>query len=98
MDPKTKIINLVEQYIKLFPEEFENFKILMNDKSEADKDDYSQILSGDEYIRRKLWEAPETLINIFNVRFEPEDRTFFESKEGGRWFADTFPVFKASRK
>lgn len=90
---KNKIKEAVSQYTKLFPKEFELFKLMIEDTRRERIDKFSTFAKGDDVIKRKLYEVPEILHGTLMQILEDEELNELYSKKGGRWFAKTFPVF-----
>jgi hypothetical protein len=102
-----KITNLVEDYIEMFPQEYQNFRDGMKQKVELQQGDFSE-MEGSDVIDRALFEIPETLYSIFQTKLTDEeyhylfpkpDKNFKETnKEGPRWFARKFKAFRLTKK
>lgn len=96
---KKKIQDLVAQYRKHFPEEYDatvqylksNRKLLKNELADLSKE-------GTSVLQRGMYEIPETLDNIFLMKLKAEEQKELETKEGSRWFMAAFPEFKIPEK
>lgn len=96
---KFKIRQIVNEYIKLFPQEWSDFKTMMKDNRDKNKNDFGAVnMPGVDYIERKLFEIPETMHTIINVRLSDEEKSWWDTKEAGRWFAKTFREFSGANK
>lgn len=91
-----KVKLIVEEYTKLFPEEFKAFKKAHTVELEMNKDKFAS--TGMDTITRKLYEIPETLFAMLKTRLSDEDWAEFTTKQGSRWFAKSFKPFRASEK
>lgn len=94
---KKAIRKVVDDYVKLFPEEFEAFRNGMVALRATVHDKFAK-LQGTEYTRA-LYEMPETLSTMLITNLEEEDMVWLKSggkngKEGGLWFARTFKDFR----
>jgi len=100
---KDRITAIVKGYILLHPEEFEAFKEGMNAVRASIKDEEFGTLEGTEYTRA-LYEMPETLQTMLIMSLPEEDMLWLKDgipsdrKQGGRWFATNFPVFRIPDK
>lgn len=99
---KTHITAIVENYIRLYPEEYEEFKRGMIAVRAMPRDDFAT-LDGSKYTRA-LYEMPETLQTMLIMGLEEEEITWLKAgvstnrNQGGHWFARTFPVFCIPKK
>jgi hypothetical protein len=96
MDTKNRIKKIVEDYKRLFPEEYAIVVRGIQMKKELTRDKYASIEG--MFDGRALYEIPETLHNMLAHSLIQEDIVWLKSgghdrKEGGRWFAKTFPEF-----
>lgn len=96
---KKHITQIVQKYIKDFPQEFEDFKEGMKMVRATLKDEYGTALGVDSSSQtRALYELPETLHNLFIMELEEEEMVWLkmggaDRKQGGQWFARTFKDF-----
>lgn len=93
---KKAITAVVKDYIKLFPEEFSEFKKGMTALRAVTRDKFAS-LDGTKYTRA-LYEMPETLSNMLITRLDEADMLWLKAggadrKEGAIWFARTFKDF-----
>ena len=86
-----KIIELVNNYKKVFPEEYKTVIGIVAEK----RSKFAEI-QGD-FMERGLSEYPETLFNLFST-LPNEEQEFLKSKKGILWFAKTFKEFSLSEK
>jgi len=92
---KLLIKTYVREYTLAFPQEWEAFKEAMEVKLGQSKDAFGEIADS-ELIERKLFEMPETLYTILDMKLSKEDFSWFKTKEGSRWFAKQYPQFRTS--
>lgn len=93
---KVHIKKIVEDYIKLFPEDYETVKKGVQMQREALIDEKYGTGVGSEM--RALFEIPVDLSEMFIMNLTEEEMEWFKAggvdrKEGGRWFARTFKEF-----
>ena len=102
---KKHIKQIVENYIKVFPQEYEDFKYGMKAVRESLKDEefgeaYPDTSSG----YRALYELPETLHTMFIKGLDDEEMLWLKTgvpsnrNQGGQWFAKTFKEFRIPEK
>jgi hypothetical protein len=99
---KDKITQLVVEYTRLFPKEFDSFK-----KSTA-----SKIESGTQWgetdhtdvIQRHLFDKPEVLHHSLHRALSEREWDWLHARgeftnnfEGPKWFIKTFPAFKITK-
>lgn len=94
---KEHIRQIVEEYIKLFPQDFQLFKDGMQHVRGTLKDEKFGTTEGTTM--RALFEMPVDLSEMLIMQLSEEEMEWFKAggidrKEGGRWFAKTFPVFR----
>lgn len=95
---KKHITQIVRNYIRLYPEDYETVKkgiamqkgLLLDAKFGTAKDTGSDM--------RALFEIPADLSEMLIMGLEPEEMEWFKAgganrKEGARWFAETFKDF-----
>lgn len=93
---KKHIGEIVEDYIRMFPEEFYTFKEGMNLKRNLTRDEYASLEGSTT--SRGLYEMPETLSTMLVTGLEEEEMVWLkmggkDGHEGGHWFARHFKVF-----
>lgn len=91
-DIQLKIKALVEDYIRLFPEEYESVKRIVKDKRELQKKKTAE-LENFGFVERALFEYPARLFNLLQSQLTEDEKAYFQSKEGARWFGRTFKEF-----
>ena len=70
------------------------FKKGMVAAREVLKDDkFAQANVGSSSGMRALFEMPEEVFTALLMQLDEEEMVWFKTKEGGRWFAKTFPTF-----
>jgi hypothetical protein len=94
---KLNIQNIVTAYKNMFPEEFAAFHTHMKTKRGLLHNDFAAA-EGSEVIERSLFEVPETLHVMFLTKLPAEDDKWFQTLEGGRWFATHFREFASGIK
>lgn len=94
---KDEIKNVVLDYIRLYPEEFAGVAKDIEEKRKLQKNQFSEV-KGSDMVERALYETPETLFNMFLKSLSMDAHNWLSSKDGGRWFAKTFDVFKLADK
>lgn len=95
---KDHITQLVEEYIKLFPEDFTTFKKAMEMQRHMLKDESYALAEGTESGMRALFEMPVDLSEMLIMQLTEEEMEWFKAggndrKEGARWFAKKFKAF-----
>lgn len=91
---QAKIKSITLQYINIFSDEVALFNKAMQSKRQEGTGE----IQGDHVVSRAILEVPETLNNMFIMKLTEEDREFFDTKEGVRWFAREFPIFSLVKK
>ena len=101
LSAQTKIKICVQEYIRLFPAEFEQFKksnhITVNKQN-------NKMASREGAIERHLFDMPEKLYQAITLALTTEELhwwkasgTFLKDFSGVKWFLTTFPVFKVTK-
>lgn len=95
---KNHITQIVEEYIKMFPEDFATFKKAMEMQRHMLKDAEYGRAEGTESGMRALFEMPVDLSEMFIMQLTEEEMEWFKAggndrKEGARWFGKTFKAF-----
>lgn len=94
---KKHIKQIVEKYIRLYPDEYEAFKQGMVAVRAVPKDDFAT-LDGSKY-SRALYEMPEVLHTMLIKDLPDEEMLWLKTgvpsnrNQGGHWFAKTFKEF-----
>jgi len=96
-DAKRKITDLVKSYKAFYKTEFDDFSKALKVKVELKKNKWGEV-KGMDILERKVYEIPETLFSIFQVRLNSEETAFLYSKKGALWFAKEFPEFRYTDK
>ena len=96
-DIKLKIEKIVKGYAKAYPDEFEAFKKGVKQKLYIQRDKFASTKNMD-FVIRGLYEIPETLLGLLKLKLTMDEWKFYESKEGGRWFAKKFKEFAIAEK
>ena len=102
-DPKASIKQIVADYKQLFPDEYQIVIKGIQATREMTKDDYASFFDESSSENRALYEISETLHGMFVNALSEEELKWLKSgglnhKEGGRWFARTFPEFALPTK
>lgn len=92
---KTRIAEMLKEYIRVYPIEWADFQLSIKEKLSLSKNDFGE-LDGSNLIERKLFEMPETLYIIFELKMDKAELEWFKTKEGSRWFVKTYPQFNTS--
>lgn len=92
---KEAIKKVVLDYQTDFPEDYASFRQYNLEKQDNSKD-FAE--TGMDYVERGLWEMPEVCLNSIKMKLDEAQWEWFQSKEGGRWVAKTFPDFRMSHK
>ena len=102
-EAKKHITDIVKLYVKLNPQEFEDFKKGVEMMRQMKYDDYASAANMGSKDTRALFEMPVTLSEmLINNLTEDEIEWFkaggFDRKQGALWFARTFPAFRIPDK
>jgi len=92
---KAKVASIVEDYQRLFPEEYKNFLTAQRVKVNNITDKFAT-LKGSDVIERQLGEMPETLYYMLQTGLTGEETKWFNSKDGYTWFYNTYKEFKVT--
>lgn len=85
---KKKIENIVKDYIKKYPAEYELLKEAIKMKRIMNKEGFDK-----QTDMRPLFELSETLQSMIITGLEDDEITWFKTKNGGNWFSKEFKVF-----
>ena len=91
-----KIHAVVLEYTQLFPQEWSMFKKSMKEARSNTTTDFAEVKSADA-IDRKFGEMPETLYSSLKLLLEDDEFSWFISRDGMRWFMNTFPEFRITK-
>ena len=97
LDVKAKIQKAIDYYVEVFPEEFEQFKKGVAISRAKQRTKFAEA-KGTDFVQRRLYEVPSTLWGAFRSAITDEELRWLQSKEGGRWFAKKYPVFRVTEK
>lgn len=89
---QNKIKTLVEDYQRIFPTEYEQFRKAHRVKVDLQRTKFADV-KGSSAIEQLLVEKPETLQGILRLQLSDEEWAALDSKAGLRWFAKTFPQY-----
>lgn len=95
---KDHITQIVEEYIKLFPDDFATFKKAMVMQRNLLKDPKWGVAEGTGSGMRAIYEMPVDLSEMLILQLTEEEMEWFKAggsdrKEGARWFGKTFKAF-----
>lgn len=93
IDAQLKITAIVEQYKKFYPDEFDFVIRQIADKRKNLNNKFAETKM--DFAERALTEVPETLFGLFQKTLSEDEIAYYASREGTRWFAKTFPVFRS---
>jgi hypothetical protein len=102
---KKRITELVKEYIRLFPAEYEAFKSANAAKVDTlgIDNDFAE-LKGSEQLVRHLFDLPETLHHALQRGLNDQEYDwlysrgeFEKNRKGLQWFITAFPVFKITK-
>ena len=100
---KSHIKEIVKLYVKLNPQEFEDFKKGIEMMRQLKHDDYASASSMGSKHTRALFEMPVSLHEMLINNLSEDELEWFKAggpnrKDGGLWFARTFPAFRIPDK
>jgi hypothetical protein len=93
---KSKIKLLVEEYQRVFPEEYAAFQQGQRVRVDLTSDKYASVIDG-EALEQHLTEMPETLYTILEKHLSNDQHQELQTKEGMRWFARTFKQYAVAQ-
>lgn len=102
---KTRVRELVQEYVRLFPAEFEAFKLATAAKIDnlGAFNDFAEMKGSDQIVRH-LFDLPETLHYAIHRGLSDTEYDwlysrgeFEKNREGLQWFITTFPMFKITK-
>lgn len=105
MEPaKLKITTAVEEYKKLFPEEYKQF--LKSNQITIGKQSNKWATANKEgNIQRLLFETPEKLYHAINKMLSDEEKDWWNARgaylkkfDAAAWFIKKFPEFKVTKE
>lgn len=95
---KEKIEGIVDRYIEENADEFNDFKLSKRTRYEnLDNSEFAKVKNS-ETLQVLLHEVPEVLHNMLWNELSEEEWDFYISREGSRWFARKFPIFRVGDK
>jgi len=102
-EAKKHITEIVKLYVKLNLQEFEDFKKGVQMMRELKHDDYASAANMGSKDTRALFEMPVTLHEMLINNLTDEELEWFKAggpnrKDGGLWFARSFPAFRIPEK
>ena len=90
----------MNEYKRVFPEDYENTKEALKIKRDLQKDKFSEI-KGAGYIQRPLIEWPEILFGMLENKLSSDEwKEIFDNKDHKmiNWCADTLKEFRIAEK
>lgn len=101
---QNQIVQIVEKYKKLFPQEYEVVVAYLKDRRKNLKTQFAEIeapkggIRRNEALERGIYEIPETLENMLNLGLTMEATMWRREKEGARWFVKKYKEFLSGDK
>jgi hypothetical protein len=106
---KAKVLALVKDYVTIYPDEYESFKIGHQAKRDMLADAKFGAATGTDAFDRVLGEVPETLFIILQMKLDTEELRWLYGdtghksgdklfNEGPRWFFTTFKDFRTAQE
>lgn len=98
LTPKARMrVNLaVRDYMKMFPEEYRDFLIVIQRQRDTLDNEMAEIKST-HAIKRGLSTIPEKLFQMFEKKLDKRETAEFKSVENQRWFVTEHPQFRLSK-
>ena len=93
-----KIMHYVSEYRRVFSEEYEDVVEALAYKRKIQTTKFAEMPDDNSLIRRKLGEMPATLFAILQMQLNAEEKEYFSSKKGLRWFYRTYKEFRITEK
>lgn len=96
IEAQKKLRAVVEQYKKFYRDEY----IFVCNQIKAKRANQNTKFAETkmDFAERALTEVPETLFGLFQRLLSEDEIQYYASREGTKWFAKTFPEFKAGDK
>ena len=102
---KQKIDIAVQEYIKLFPQEFEAFKRGREFTIKNQTDKWASANLKESAIERHLFDLPERLHSAIHNNLDDNEREWFTATgdckgnfEGIQWFMMKYPIFSITKE
>lgn len=98
MNPKTKmkVRMAVKDYQKMFPDEYRDLLIVIEDQRQK-LDNEMADLKSNHAVKRGLFTVSEKLSTMIALKLSEEERVAFKEQENSRWFAHEFPQFRLTK-
>jgi nicotinic acid phosphoribosyltransferase len=100
---KAQIKATIEQYVRMFPKEYEAFLLSTRRKQDNPFNEYAELKGGQQMVRH-LFDLPETLHYALQRALTDEEydwlyarNRYHNKQEGIGWFIRTFPMFKITK-
>ena len=94
---KQKLKKIVENYISTFNADFEDFKRCLAITRSNLITQFGE-MQKTNLVEQFLGQKPELLEAMIQAQLTDEEKVWFRSKDGARWFFDAFPAFRVSIK
>ena len=100
---KNKLRTIVQNYRIAYFSEYNSFKSALQKKINTSNNTLGKVGTGDDFIQRKIVELPENLFIMIKFSLDTDEFNWLfpdnsPSNEGIKWFAKTFPEFRAMEK
>jgi len=97
ISPKAKMrIRLaVKDYQEMYPDEYKQLMIVIQDQRDNLKDDMAEIKG--HSLKRALYTISETLNAMIGKKLDEAERQEWKEKDVQRWFCKEFPQFMISK-
>lgn len=94
---KVKIRMAVKDYQEMFPEEYRDLLIVIENQRQNLKNEYAEF-EGTHAIKRALFTISEKLSQMIGMKLSEDERQMFRDKEAQRWFCKEFPQFAITKE
>ena len=95
---KEKIRQCVAHYMKTHAAEFAAYKQSLAVQKDTLVDSKFAQVKNTDFLLRKLTEYPENLFFLIQNALTEDEKEWWRTKEGGRWFAKSFKQFSVADK
>lgn len=97
INPKAKMrIRLaVKDYQEMYPEEYKNLLIVIQNQKDNLKEDMAEIKG--HSLKRALYTISETLHQMIGKKLDDKDKIEWKEKDSQRWFCKEFPQFMITK-
>lgn len=105
LSKKDKVRWAVQEYIKLFPDEYVQFKLQMKQTRESLLNDWAETNKDMQVVERLLFEVPEAMYFGFKKVLKKHEfdwlyglNDFQKKDDGPRWFFNEFEAFRVTKQ